>query len=305
MKQQFNLLIENLFRPGQTETTGQVIFYRLFEFLIVAFVIEHVWAWGFYTSNLGEVILPLGVAIYMDISFMFNAYFSVGNAVLITLCLFLGFSRSSKYAYLIAILLFHIQYAARFSQGEISHGSNMTGTALFCIAIAHITFMNARERRKFSLGLLIFFIGLGYVTAAFSKLIGTGPFWVDGSHLWLWIGERGTDILSQHGGFGLNLLQEYILELHWLATIILIFGLLTELFGFLFWYNRTRPYAAILLVSMHFGVLLTMNINFPKFVYIIFLVGFPWYRLIDYLISKYKHIQLVDFLERKFSPQSP
>lgn len=293
----------DLFRPYETETAGQILFFRLFEFFIVYFVIWFAWFWGVYIPNLGEVLLPLGIANYIDISFMFSDLMGLGNAVLITLFVLAGFFRLNKLAYLIAMILFHLHYAARFSQGEISHGSNMVGAALFSLAIAQVAFSGAAERRKFALGVLIFFIGLGYVTAAFSKFIGTGPTWVDGSHLWLWIGERSTDMLSQHGHFELNLLQEYILQYHWLATIILIFGLLVELFGWLFWFRKTRPYAATLLISMHIGILLSMNINFPKYVYIMIILGYSWHKLFDYLLEKYEEKQPVQFLLKRYSPE--
>lgn len=293
----------DLFRPYETETAGQILFFRLFEFFIVYFVIWFAWFWGVYIPNLGEVLLPLGIANYIDISFMFSDLMGLGNAVLITLFVLAGFFRLNKLAYLIAMILFHFHYAARFSQGEISHGSNMVGAALFSLAIAQVAFSGAAEQRKFALGVLIFFIGLGYVTAAFSKFIGTGPTWVDGSHLWLWIGERSTDMLSQHGHFELNLLQEYILQYHWLATIILIFGLLVELFGWLFWFRKTRPYAATLLISMHIGILLSMNINFPKYVYIMIILGYSWHKLFDYLLEKYEEKQPVQFLLKRYSPE--
>ncbi len=296
-------LKKNLFRPDEPETTGQIVFYRMFEFFIVYFVIWFAWYWGVYIPNLGEVLLPLGIANYIDISFMFNSVMGIGNAILITLFVVAGFFRSSKYAYLIAMILFHFHYAARFSQGEISHGSNMVGAALFSLAIAHLAFTKTEYIRKFSLGVLIFFIGLGYVTAAFSKLIGTGPLWVDGSHLWLWIGERSTDMFSQHGHFDLNILQDYILEYHWLATIILTFGFFVELFGWLFWYQKTRPWAATLLISMHIGILLTMNINFPKYVYIMIILGYNWHVFIDYLLENYKEKLPVRFIEKRFSPE--
>jgi len=295
-------LKNDLFRPDEKETTGQVVFYRLFELFVVYSVVEYVWTWGFYIPNLGEVLLPLGIANYVDISFMFNSVMAIGNAAIITLLLIQGFFRSNKYVYFIAIILFHFQYAARFSQGEISHGSNMIGTALFTIAIAHLLFNGAEQRRKFSFGTLIFFIGLGYFTAAMSKLIGTGPSWMDGSHLWLWIGERSTDVLSQTGSFEFNFLQEYILQYHWLATMILAFGFFSELFGFLFWFRKTRPFAALYLIAMHFGILVTMNINFPKYVYVMIFLGFNWHVIIDYLIDKYKETAPARLIVKNFSP---
>ncbi|MFU8812242.1 MAG: hypothetical protein ACNA78_04690 [Balneolaceae bacterium] len=305
MKNFLSNLRDNLYRPDHNETTGEVIFYRIFEFFIGYFVIWHAWVWGVYIPNLGEVMLPLGIANYIDISFMFNHWMGIGNAVLMTAAVLVGFFGRGKYAYTIAIILFHFHYAARFSQGEISHGSNMVGAALFSFAMAHLFFDEADKRRKFTLGTLIFFIGLGYVTAAFSKMIGTGLTWVDGRHMWLWLGERSTDVLSQHGEFQFNILQEYMLQFRWLATIILTYGLIVEFLGWMFWYNKLRPYAATLLISMHIGILITMNINFPKYVYIMVLLGYKWHFIIDYFLEKYKGSRLTRFLEARFSPAHP
>jgi hypothetical protein len=201
------------------------------------------------------------------------------------MALFLGLLKMNRFSYLIAVLLFHLQYVARFSQGEISHGSNMVGIAVLALAVAHLFFEDSANQRKFAVGATVFFFGLGYTSAAFCKLIGTGPDWIAGSHLWLWMAERATDKLSQHGTFSYNLLQELILENRWMATVTLLFGLVTEFFGFLFWFKKTRPIAATLLIMMHIGILLTMNISFSKYMYLLLLLGYPWYQLFDKVLS--------------------
>src|SRR5699024_11330105 len=117
---------------------------------------------------------------------------------------FCSFFRKELYFFLLALLAMHLQYIARFSQGEISHGSNFTGTALMTLALAAIFFKNEAKLQKFALGLLIFLIGIGYSSAAFAKLIGTGFTWVDGRHLYLWIGERSNEVLSQNSTFQLH-----------------------------------------------------------------------------------------------------
>lgn len=294
-------LVNDLFGFDREETKGDYLFFRLFELMIIAFSANFVWKWAFYIPKLGNVVLPLGIANYLDVSFMFTEPIALVNAVLISLLLGLGLFRMNRYSYLVALLLFHLQYTARFSQGEISHGSNMVGMALLGLAVAELAFRDRKMVRKFSLGIVIFFIGLGYTSAAFSKMIGTGITWVDGRHLWLWMGERATDVFSQHGEFSFNLLQQGIMEYRWLGTAILTFGLVTEFLGFTLWFRKTRPFAATLLIGMHFGILLTMNINFPKYVYILILLGYPWQRLFDYLIHRKPDTMLNRLIEKTSS----
>lgn len=291
-------LIANIFDLDRVETKGEYLFFRFFELLICYLVLYYAWTWGVYTQQLGEVVLPLGLANYFDIRFMFSNNISIINALIIGIFLILGLLSVNRYSYSIALLLFHFQYVARFSQGEISHGSNMVGMALLAFAVSAVFVRDAEKRHKIVLGMIIFFIGLGYTSAAFCKLIGTGPAWVDGRHLWLWIGERSTDVLSQTGSFEFNLLQEYALQYRWLATLILIFGLFTELAGFTFWFKKARPYIATLLIGMHFGILFSMNISFSKYVYIMILLGYPWPKFIDRLLQR-RQLQLPNIFQKE------
>lgn len=294
MKEKFQNFLTNLFRFQKEESRGEVLFYRIFEFFIIVFVLRYAWEWASYIPKLGEVILPLGLANYMDVSFMFTGYYSFINAGLITLFLLLAFIRKFKFSYLMVISLFHLQYVARFSQGEISHGSNMVGMCIFIFAVGFLAFNKPHIRRKFNMGMIYFYIGLSYTSAAFSKLIGTGPYWVDGRHLWLWIGERSTDVLSQHGAFELNFLQEWIIQYHWLATLILIFGLTVEFFGFLFWFRKFRPYIGTFIIGMHFGIEYTMNITFSTYVYVLILASYPWAKWFDMIIKRWDKKREID-----------
>ena len=276
MKNKLEKFLRQLFRFDEKESREDVFYFRVLEFFLVIFVLRYAWEWASYIPKLGNVILPLGIANYIDVTFMFSGNAALINAGLITTFAVTAFFRWFRFGYLITIILFHLHYVARFSQGEISHGSNMVGTCIFLLAIAFLVFKDKEIRRKFSLGMIYFYIGLSYTSAALSKLIGGGLYWFDGRHLWLWIGERSTDVLSQHGAFQLNLLQQYILEYHWLATLILLFGLLVESFGFLFWFKKYRPYIATLIIIMHFGIQFSMNITFSTYVYVLIIAGYPW-----------------------------
>ena len=142
----------------------------------------------------------------------------------------------------------------------------MVGFALMGLGLAEIFFGNdIKKSLAFAFGFTIFIFGLGYNSAAISKLIGTGITWPSGEHLWLWMGEKSIDILSKTGEFQFNWLQKLAFEHWWVATAILSFGLLTELIGFLIWWKHLRSYITLLLLGMHLGNYWSMNIFFLHF----------------------------------------
>ena len=274
-------LLKNLFDFEREETAGEILFYRLFELVLALWVMEYAWRWGEYILRIEDVVLPLGIARYVDVSFMYAHGLSLANAAVISALAVVGYFRLWRYAYLIALLLLHLQYVARFSLGKIPHGSNFIGTALLCVAAATVVFEHRQHIRRTALGLCYFFFGLGYTTAAFSKLVGTGPDWVDGRHLWMWIGERTVDTFSSSGVIEVNALQTLALDHYPLATAILVAGLAAELSASLMWFKRTRPFIMTLLIGMHFGILWVMKISFSSNVYLLILLAYPWAALID------------------------
>ncbi len=283
--------LENLFDFEREETSGEIALYRLFELVVVYWTIEYAWRWGPYLERLGDVVLPLGIAEYVDITFMFTSPAGVINAVGMTLLMAVGFLRLWRPAYLVALLLFHLHYVARFSQGEISHGSNFVGMAVLAIAVGTVLFKERRLVRRTALGLCYFFFGLGYTTAAWCKLIGTGPNWPDGRHLWMWIQERTVDTFSNTGVVDYNWLQELAVQYHLIATAILTFGLLTEFFAFLFWFKRFRAYIGTLLFGMHFGIWAVMKLTFSANTYLLFILAYRWEALFEAVLSRLNEAQ--------------
>lgn len=290
MRKAAQILAQNLFDYDAPHTAGQRILFRLLELFVVGFTISFCWEWAFYIDQRIEtVLLPLGIAQYVDISFMFENGMALINAGGVTLLCLLGVLRIWPHlAYPAAVLLFHLQYVSRYCLGEISHGSNMVGISLVGFAVAMIFFDTEKLRKRFTFGYLYFFIGLGYTSAAFSKLIGTGPNWSDGRHLWMWIGERQVDTISKLGSFDPNLLQEFILADYRIGTAVLTFGLLTEFFGFLTWFRKTRYLILPAIIGMHIGIAIAMNIFFEAFTYQLVLLGLPWAAGIDRLLARYR-----------------
>jgi hypothetical protein len=143
------------------------------------------------------VVLPLGIAQYVDVSLLFEGARAHWNAGLIAVLALLGFFRVWRWAYLGALLLLHVQYAARYTLGEIPHSANLAGMALLALALAVPAFRTPGRQRRFTLGFTYLFVGLGYTVSGFCKLVGTGIGWPDGHHLWMWINEKKHRQLCQ------------------------------------------------------------------------------------------------------------
>lgn len=276
-----------LFGDDSTETRGDRLYFRGVELFLAAYAFYFCWTWGIYIQqNISSVLLPLGLAQYIDVSFMFDHYVGPANAVLVGLLGAMGFFRLWRPAYLVALFLFHLQYVARYCLGEISHGSNLVGMGILGLGLALLAFRSESNRRRFTFGFLYFFIGLGYTSAGICKLIGTGITWPDGRHLLMWIAERKVDTISKFGAFEPTFIQDLVISDYRFGTLVLIFGLLVELFSFLMWWQKPRYIVLSLMVVMHIGIVLSMNIFFHASTYFLILLAIPWNRVIDYFLER-------------------
>jgi hypothetical protein len=217
---------------------------------------------------------------------MFTHYLGPVNAVLVAVLSAIGFFRLWRPSYFLALLFFHLQYVSRYSLGEISHGSNLIGMGILGLGLALIVFRSEFRRQRFTLGFLYFFIGLGYTSAAFCKLIGTGITWPDGHHLLMWIAERKVDTIAKFGTFEPRLLQELVLQDVRFGTLFLMVGLMTEFASFLMWWRKYRNVVILLVAGMHIGIVLTMDIFFQASTYLLLLLGIPWNHVIDYALKR-------------------
>lgn len=275
-----------LFQAEQPQTPGQKVFFYVLQLFVIGYTVSFVWEWGSYIQRIHTVVLPLGIAQYIDVSVLFTYNLSLVNAAAVTLLLVFGFFQRSRYAYFTALLLFHLQYVARYSLGEISHGSNMVGMSLMALGLAALIYNTWYDQYRFTLGFLWFFIGLGYTSAALCKLVAAGFDWTAGQHMWLWMNEVRVDMLAKHGYFSFSFLQEAFLNHWWLATAVLLFGWLSEALGWLLWWKVTRPLITTALVAMHLGIAATMNILFIEYIYELILIGYPWPHLLDKLFAR-------------------
>ncbi|MDR9387844.1 MAG: hypothetical protein RI513_02430 [Balneolaceae bacterium] len=280
-KQWINALERSLFddQPICSENerirSGAITHFRLFELFVAAWAIAYAWTWGFYTFKSSVVVLELGVANYIPVASLFGLPSMIIAAVM-TLGIAVSITRLWRWGYLVAILALHLQYVVRFSQGEIPHSSNLIGFALLALGVGFATHKDSVAQIRFTWGFLWFFVGLGYTSAAISKLVGTGITWIDGQHLVLWIHEKAIDYASMTGEWTPNVLQTAILESAWVGTLSLFIGWFTEAIGVLMWSRRLRPWVVLVTIGMHFGITWTMNIVFVAFVMQLILTGFPW-----------------------------
>lgn len=284
-----NKFLKNLFELERPHSTGTKIYLRLFELFTVVNTIIYAWKWGQYILRLSDVVLPLGLAQYINAEWFFGNNFGVYNAFLITVfCVTAFLFKRSKWLYGVAFLLLHLQYVVRFSQGEIPHSSNLLGFSLLGLGIGSVFIKDKQQSLHFAFGFVLFFIGLGYTTAGFSKLFATGINWVNGEHLWLWIAEKSTDVLAEQGEYQRNIIQQLILDHRWIGTAFLTAGLITELSGILLWWKKFRVYIFVMLIGLHAGIYTTMNILFFYYTIELFIIGFPWHKLFHKLVDDQK-----------------
>jgi len=281
-----HVLLDNLFGFDRPDSPGQRAFAVLFELFVLYWVVAYAWSWAWYIQRTEDVVLPLGVARYIDLSFMFNGVAPKLNAALMTLFAVVGVLRLWRGAWLACLLSFHLQYTARFCLGEISHGSNLIGLVVLGFGIAGVAFVNRNHARRFAIGFTYFFVGLGYTTAAICKLVATGLTWVNGRHLWLWVAERRVDMYSTAATFDYTFVQSLAIDSHLAATLILVFGLVAEAFGWAIWFRRSRPFAMALLIAMHLGIIWSMGISFTSNTWLLVLLAYPWARLIDRTVGR-------------------
>lgn len=266
-----------LFEFEKEDSIGEKWHFRLLELFVVWYVIKTSWDFASAMHHFREVVHPLGLAIYVDPAFMHGSAFSFVNAGLITVALTFAFMRRyARIGYPVAALLFHWQYVCRDVLGEIGHSSHFVGISLVALALGFFFFREERDQRRFVSGMIFFFIGLGYFSAAVCKLIGTGIDWSEGRHLWLWIHEKSVDGLSRSGQYEPNWFQSLILGNRTLGTIVLSVGILTELAGPLLWFRKARLGITLALIGLHIGIMVTMNIYFYSFILQLLVMGLPW-----------------------------
>jgi hypothetical protein len=278
--------LSHLFGFERSETQGERYFAYVFEGFVVVATLRYAWEWASYVQKLSDIVLPLGIAHYVDVSLFFGPW-AYGAAALLTVCLLLSVGRYWRYGYVAALLLLHLLFAARYSQGEIPHSSNVLGMTLLGFGLGLASFDVERLRRRFAIGFAYFFIGLGYSISFFCKMIGTGPHWVDGHHLQLWIYEKSVDMFARTGTFDFTFAQSLALDHYWVATAFLAIGAVTELLAFSMWWPRFRIPAVLAVLGLHGGIYLTMRIIFDVTTIELILLALPWACIVQRTLAPF------------------
>jgi hypothetical protein len=280
-------IVRQIFGFERAETRGDKLHAKLLELFLLLYAVGWAWQWAFFIRRLPAVVVPQGLASYFDLSPLLAGPWALVNAACLTmgaLCVAVGqFRRALLPGF---VLLLHLQYVARHCLGKASHGSQYVGMGVLILAVAAWCMPTAAARRRFELGGSLFCMGVGYSLAALSKLAASGPSWVNGRHLWLWITEKSIDQLANSGHWQQNALQRLCLEHWWLATAILSLGLLTELLGVLLWFPRTRVAITLALIALHLGIFCVLGILFDAFMYQLMVVGLPWSRVFDHVLHR-------------------
>lgn len=287
LRRSLQTLSQNLFPFEKQLTRGEQLYFKLFELLIALCSLRLAWQWSDYVQRLDRVLKPQGIGHYLDLSFLLGSQAAYLLTAVLALCLVLGVTRRSPFGYGAALVIMHVLYVARHSQGKASHVAHCIGLSLLALTLGAALFRRSSALfQRLVLGSLIFFFGLSYVLAGICKLRYTGLGWPNGSHLVLWIAERELDSRAAWGSFAPNMLQRLILEHQPLGTLTLAFGLATELLAFLVWFERFRSWMFTGLIAMHVGIGVTMNIYFTYNVTLLVVLGYPWWRLIDWLLRR-------------------
>lgn len=278
---------------------GELLFFKLFELYILSTAIWLSWQWAVQMPKDAGLPFPAGIAQWVDVHLVMNGEAGYLNALVISVLSICAFFRIQvRWVFGAILLLLHFQYIARFSLGKLTHSANFVGLALLAFAIGFIQFRNQKERLRFVLGFILFFMGLAYVSSAMSKLIGTGLTWCDGHHLWLWMAQKQVDFFSTFGILPVGGLQQIVMTNYGLASLFLLAGLVTELTGFLLWWQKTRPYSATAILALHIGIGLTLHIYFTGMALMVLLIGFRWPLLLDKAFQKKTPVRFYARLER-------
>ena len=274
-------LARQLFDFRAPPSRGESIHFRIFEAFICASTVQLAWYWAEDIPTISHQVLQLGIANYIDPSFMYGNQLALVNAALITLAVAIGFTRKNRFSYTIAFLALHLQFSARFVLGKGPHSANLVGMALLGFVLAELFFRERIARSRFAIGFSCFFVGLGYTMASVCKFIATGITWPAGRHLWMWIYEKQIDNISKFGDFPLSAWKSFCLSSLTVSTIVLGIGLITEMFSSLLWWKKARPFVGLALIGMHVGIKVTMGITFVHSTILVALLTLPWGWIFD------------------------
>lgn len=279
--------INGVFGYHLPHTPGELVEYKVLEAVIVGSVIHFAWTWAFFIQRISAVVRPLGVANWFDIRILFGPPALV-IAVLITALSLAGFLRLFRAAHISAFALLVVQFATRYSQGEIPHSANMIGCFFLGMGLSSLLHDSPVHRQRFAMGYGFFLLGIGYTLAAVCKLVVTGITWPDGQHLWVWTQSRFIHETVRDGVPRISWLQRQLLDSWTLATSLLVVGIVTEIFAWLVWFRRIRYWVVLGVLTMHIGIYFSMGIFFYDATLLLTVLIIPWAAMANWAIDRMK-----------------
>ena len=272
---------DQIFEFDRPVTPGEQWVFRAFELFVTAGLGYLCWNWGFEVGRLVQGAFHEWAPKYAG-SLLDAQTLAFVNASLITLLLGLGWFRIwDRYVYLAALPLIHMQFVGRYWPEVGVHQSQLVGMSLLAIGLAFFFFESSSLRLRFALGSSYALISVSYFLAALSKLRQGGLGWIDGNNFQMMLSANQVHRIARDRSFAFNALQELVMSYGFLGTLILAFGLLTELSAFLICFRRFRIYSATAILLLHLGVIAAMNISFPWNMSLLLLLGYPWAVLIE------------------------
>ncbi|HTU61547.1 MAG TPA: hypothetical protein VMF89_23995 [Polyangiales bacterium] len=281
-------LWRELFDPRGSDTLGARAQALAFELVVIYGVQADLFGWATSIPNQPGILAPAGIARYVDVSFMLNARCLQLSVFFTCAMLALGLLRLARGAYLLALVGYHLEYVARYSLGKLGHASNVLGFALLALGAADLAFRDPTLRRRASQGLMLILLSISYTWAGICKLLATGLGWPDGHHLQFWLREKLVDAVSAAGDVKYNPVQRVVLRHVNVATLMLTFGLLSELCSSLMLLRRARRWVLLSLCGMHMGILYAMDIAFMNNIYVLLSLALPIGEAVDALVKRYE-----------------
>lgn len=235
---------------------------RALELVTVVLAIRASLVWTLEIDPIRSVSTPTGIAKLIDLSSLYGtlAPWLVFGAIVASLLA--GATGWNRHAYFASVALMHLQFCLRHVHGKVPHGENLVGLVLLAFAVANVVGRDTASFRRLSLGYATGALVTLYALAAVCKLVLSGPAWVHGAHLSLWISEKCVDAYSATGVSCRGWLADLAMRDHLVGTAILTSGLLTELASPLVFVERLRRPMLLAFFALHTGIWLVLGISF-------------------------------------------
>lgn len=249
---------------------------RALEIVTTLLAVRAAMSWTIDLGTIHSVTTPTGIGTLVDLSPLYGTVVPWSIFAGIVVSLLVGVTGWSRHAYFVAVALLHLQFCLRFVHGKVPHTEHLLGLVLLGFGVAHVVTRDPVRFRRLSLEYATGALVALYFLAAVTKLAVTGPSWVDGANLALWISRKHLDVFSASGIEPHGYLADLALRSRLVGTSILSAGLLIELASPLAFVERFRRRMLLLFMGLHVGISLTLHIHFVNCLAILLTMAFAW-----------------------------